>query len=524
MSKVKKEELTSSTSSCNYGDERDLEQLLDAFGSAVSLEDIASAYCQAGCDIYAAGELLCNLQGSTSSSYASASKEESLASDDDLLDKSNFAETNGIASKPKKCSASMGTVSGLIGREYSQSRPSRNEAPKTNKPLKLSSEDVPISEIWDERVPTDMSASVESMPMDTEEFIFKMLGDGFQLDLKIIQEVLGRCGYDVPMCMEKLLDLSACTLENCDDVLGMAAQKPIEKYSESKSLSCREQPQHISSARSILHLPQMLKLSLMFSNFCTVKRGFMSRNASYKSNKDRYTLQKEVLEALFTVPERSEEAPEKIIPVRNVRRSRGFGRVVVGPLKDTTIEHKTVIAKLLVTEDENEEDENSYQVLRKAVKEYWTTMKEYYKAAVDAFAKGDPERANKLLEEGHFFKEKAREADEKSAKKFLETREEDVVSLDLHEQDPKEAISLLKIHLSTLSGIPSIEYLKIIVGANDEDSKEGARKQRVMKLLEKESIKWSEERKGRTIVVRLDEIDPKGLSFAKKSSKKLLDN
>lgn len=101
----------------------------------------------------------------------------------------------------------------------------------------------------------------------------------------------------------------------------------------------------------ILHLPQMLKLSLMFSNFCTVKRGLMSRNASYKSDKDRYTLQKEVLEALFTVPERSEEVPEKIIPVRNVRRSRGFGRVVVGPLKDTTIEHKTVIAKLLVTED-----------------------------------------------------------------------------------------------------------------------------------------------------------------------------
>lgn len=205
--RVKKEELTSSTSWCNYGDERDLEQLLDAFGSAVSLEDIASAYCQAGCDIYAAGELLCNLQGSTSSSCASASKEESLASDDNLLDKSNFAETNGIASKPKKCSASMGTVSGLIGREYSRSRPSRNEAPKTNKPLKLSSEDVPISEIWDERVPADMSASVESMPMDTEEFIFKMLGDGFQLDLKIIQEVLGK--YALPFCHMNFLVLPA---------------------------------------------------------------------------------------------------------------------------------------------------------------------------------------------------------------------------------------------------------------------------------------------------------------------------
>lgn len=29
---------------------------------------------------------------------------------------------------------------------------------------------------------------------------------------------------------------------------------------------------------------------------------------------------------------------------------------------------------------DDEDDEESYEVLRKAVKEYWTTMKEYYKA------------------------------------------------------------------------------------------------------------------------------------------------
>lgn len=208
--RVKKGELTSSTSWCDDGNGRDLEQLLDAFGSIVSLEDIASAYCQAGRDIYAAGELLCNLQGSTSSSCGFASKEESLASDDDLLDKSNFPETNGIASKPKKCSASMGTVSGLIGREYSRSRPSRNEPPETNKPLKLSSEDVPISKIWDERVPTDMSASVETMPMATEEFIFRMLGDGFQLDAKIIQEVLGKYALAAYLCFEGLSIAQVC--------------------------------------------------------------------------------------------------------------------------------------------------------------------------------------------------------------------------------------------------------------------------------------------------------------------------
>lgn len=497
MSKANKEELTSSTSRCDDDDGRDLKQLLDAFGSAVSLEDIASAYCQADCNVYDAGELLCNLLGSTSSSSTYASKEESLGSDDDFLDKSNLSERNGIASKQKKGSASMGTVSGLIGREYSWSGPSRNESPKPNKPLKLYSEELPSSEIWDEKVPVNTLATAERMPMDTEEFLFKMLGDGFQLDMKIIQEVLGRCGYDVERSVDKLLDLSAFTLEYCDDVLGIAAQKvkPIQKYSDSESLSCQEQPQHISSAR---------------------------RNASCKSDKDRYDLQKEILEALFTVPERFEEAREKTSPVRRtVGRSRRYGQVVAGPLRDTTIEPKTAVAKLLVKENENEDDENSYQVLRKAVKEYWTTMKAYYEAAVAAFGEGDYKRANKLIEEGRFFNEKAREADEKSAQMFLETREEDSVSLDLHEHDPKEAISILRIHLSTLSGIPSIEYLKIIVGVDSEDSKEGARKRLIMKLLEKESIKWSEERNGRTIVIKIDEIDPTRLSFGKKSSKKL---
>ena len=31
-------------------------------------------------------------------------------------------------------------------------------------------------------------------------------------------------------------------------------------------------------------------------------------------------------------------------------------------------------------EEQNDNDENSYDILRQAVKEYWATMKEYYKA------------------------------------------------------------------------------------------------------------------------------------------------
>lgn len=154
-------------------------------------------------------------------------------------------------------------------------------------------------------------------------------------------------------------------------------EQPIQKYSDSESLSCQEQPQHISSARRYVDFlvwcticsvvgytfyakgkrllnifPKRVKLNLMFSELCTLKPGFTSRNASCKSDKDRYDLQKEILETLFTVPERFEEAREKTSPVRRtVGRSRRYGQVVAGPLRDTTTEPKTAVAKLLVKEN-----------------------------------------------------------------------------------------------------------------------------------------------------------------------------
>lgn len=42
-----------------------------------------------------------------------------------------------------------------------------------------------------------------------------------------------------------------------------------------------------------------------------------------------------------------------------------------------------MMACLLATEDEG--DENSFESLREAMKEYWTTMKEYYKAVRSLF-------------------------------------------------------------------------------------------------------------------------------------------
>ncbi|GMY31772.1 putative nuclear RNA export factor SDE5 [Fagus crenata] len=485
--------VTSCDAHCD-AEKRDLQGLLEVFGSAFSLEDIASAYCQARRKVYMASEILCASHESTSNSATCVSKDKlecasstslevssdlgtgdampSEMSSDNIRQKSHNGGRTTRALKSKVCPASIGTVSGVIAKDYVTLRPVTKGYPEATKPPKLDSKELSISEIRSEEVPPSMRARKGTTCDNIEEFMIKMLGDGFQLDENVIQEVLGFCGYDVQKSMEKLLDLSASTLEKCDDVVELAGKKSSEKCQDLDS-SCRVT----------------------------------------KKDKDRLALQKEVLEALFTVPERCEEVPKRIVPVR---RSRAFGKPVVETFTDTATMHKIATVQPIEVTRDDEDDENSYEVLRKAVKEYWITMKEYYQAAVDAFVKGDYTRANKLLEQGHFFNRKAREADEKSSEKLLETSGDDLVSLDLHDHEPKDALSLLRLHLTSFSGIPAFKYLKVIVGTSDEDTKKGARKRLILKQLEKESIKWTEEGDGRTIMIRVDVINPKRLSFSKK--------
>ncbi|KAK3199016.1 hypothetical protein Dsin_022431 [Dipteronia sinensis] len=285
--------------------------------------------------------------------------------------------------------------------------------------------------------------------------------------------------------VEKLIDLSASTLEVCDDFVDMTAENPAENFPGQKFFLKQEQMRHLDSAQSDEAISMRRNLTVIPT-----------------SDRDRIGLQKEILQSLFIAPERSEEAPIRKIIVRPAaRRSRAFGKLVVKPYKDTTKKNTTVSAEAQEdTRDEDEDDENSFDFQRKAVKEYWFTMKEYYKAAFDAFAKGDYERANKLLQQGQFFNQKAREADEKSAQKILQVRDDEVLSLDWCELEPKEAIRLLRTHLTSLGGIPSIKYLRVIVGANDEDTARGARKRMILKQLEKESIEYKDgrERSGNT--------------------------
>ncbi|KAI5662607.1 hypothetical protein M9H77_21930 [Catharanthus roseus] len=469
-------------------DMQNLEKLLEAFGSMVSLKDIASVYCQSGRDLFTASQILSDQHSSTSMASASTSRE-LLESVDASLSVDSLEKADCIKSKPRKAPASLGTVSGVIGRDYARTKPSINESMKP-KPLKLNSHDIPASEIWDEKDSPYSMRKTETLHKDTEEFLFKMLGDGFHLERSVIQDIVGQCGYDMNKSMEKLLSISASKFEKSDDIRNIASEIPIESRLD---LECKQQKDQFPYSGS-----------------------YGRKNSSQLPNgKEVSDLQKEILGALFTVSGRSEE-PEKRHPVKVVRRPRTLGQVVEEPLKETIIEHQPIIVRKQTVENDEEEIGDEYEFSRKSAMKYWLTMKEYYKSAVDAFCKHDHERAQKLLEEGHFFMRKAREADEKSAQKLLERNDDEEMLVDLHVFDPKAALRYLKLQLNNLSGISSIKHLKVLAGSSDEDINHERRRRMIIKLLDRENIRWTQEGNGWTIVIPLAEIDPTKLSFAKK--------
>lgn len=495
-------------------DSQNLERLLDVFGSVVSLDEIAAAYCQAGRDPTVAGKILGRQQPSTSGTTTSELEEKiedsvtptSESEFEEVGDSESVSEIDAkragpSSSKQKRLSVSMGTVSSMIPKDYVTNRPLITETSTRIKPLKLSADDLFTPEPRDEKAPLDTAAMSETLPSSVEEFLFKMLGSGFSLDRSVIEDVVGQCGYDLNKSMDKLLDMSASTLGKSDDIINIGVEKSVES------------PDFASVASQ--ETTSMLDPAIRSKANNKTKNGL---NLS-KREQEKYELGKEVLLALFDASSRHYDVHEVIRPLREVEKSRRSSHVVEKPLQGT-LERQLLIRTPQSDAKNGEENEESYKVIRKAVKEYWITMKEYYAAACEAFLKGDHDKARKLLEEGQFFMTKARETDERSSQNLLDTScssSKEIVTIDLHDLEPKDAVRLLKIQMTSLCGFSSIQYLKILVGITAEEAN-GPRKRLVRKFLERDSIAWTEEENGTVLVIRADVIDPRKMTFAKKST------
>ncbi|KAG4977877.1 hypothetical protein AAZX31_13G223400 [Glycine max] len=483
-------------------EEKALKCLLDAFGSVFSLEEIASAYCKASRNADLAGEMLYEMKGSSSgssttldSSNADVMTEGSSESSDAYSLENSFQERK--TSRPKGRPISMGTVSSVIGKDYGRPARSANGSFASVKPTKLDAKSLPMTGIWREKGKADVSISKhDQLHQDMEDFLFKMLGEGFQLDRNMIRQVLDTCGYDIQKSLRKLLDRSNMASGKRTAVVGDSAGRFTDMKPKSEAPSTQRKSQDLNYTRGD-------------GNIASTKEAEFQQ-------KQKHNLQKAVLSTLFNYQGHSEEAPKRT--VKDFNKKSRYGHVVFEPPKDFPEEFDFDMDFSRQENIDDPEDEEEYKNVRRAVKEYRGTMNEYYKAAVDSFAKGDQMKAEKLLEQGQFFLRKAHDADEESNKMILETRntEAQEMVLDLRDHGSKEAIRLLKCHLSSLSGIPSFEYLKVIVDANDKDNTKGSRRRlRVFKLLEQESITWVEGETADTILIRLASIERKRLSFVK---------
>ncbi|MBA0767325.1 hypothetical protein Gotri_016221, partial [Gossypium trilobum] len=187
----------SSLNGLQNDEEEALNSLLDAFGSLFSLNDIASAYCEAGRNPDLAGLILSSevftvdqpVSAATDECSGKRKKDEPMESSRCNSFQRSCQENGGLSSpKQKARPVSGGTVSSMLGKGYMKSVPLANGSYPGTKPMKVDSKEMPMSLFWGEELEPS-SQNEDRMHKDMEDFLFKMLGEGFRLERDMIREI-----------------------------------------------------------------------------------------------------------------------------------------------------------------------------------------------------------------------------------------------------------------------------------------------------------------------------------------------
>jgi hypothetical protein len=198
-------------------------------------------------------------------------------------------------------------------------------------------------------------------------------------------------------------------LQSTEKLLDFSDTKKYADVGISNEVMSKVDPQRQSTSCNQMEL-QKISQSVGARTFTGSQEGRNAKNG----------LEKEVLEALFSGAERYVDKP-KVTRHFGERRPGVAGRPVFKPLEDP-FQERVVAVKQSSNTSKEDDDENEFKAHRKAVREHLNQMKEYYGAAAEAFSKGETERAHRLVEKGHFFGQKAREADDKSVAKMIDVK------------------------------------------------------------------------------------------------------
>eukprot|EP00268_Persea_americana_P069422 TRINITY_DN9861_c0_g1_i5.p1 TRINITY_DN9861_c0_g1~~TRINITY_DN9861_c0_g1_i5.p1 ORF type:complete len:508 (+),score=146.18 TRINITY_DN9861_c0_g1_i5:378-1901(+) len=340
---------------------------------------------------------------------------------------------------------------------------------------------------------------------EAEEFLFSMLGVECQLDFGVIRDVFCQCGYDVEKALDTLLELSASSNDmSTDNVYGSSSKNSscdtsffLKGYSSVLANDITRKCQAAEDS-TLLSEKELYKVeSARYDHRDDTEAMFnCDEHLLSRSGVTKSYLPQKVLESLFSIPEGSKHEQSSMDWKRVVKKMASFGQEFQF-LSDSIPKPK---------QDNGHAKEDDYQVLRTAARQHWDTTKSFYQRAATAYSRGERGHAAYLSEQGRFYHRKAREADEKASQEIFEVRNKDIknaFTIDLHGQQVKQAIRLLKLHLILFTHIPSIQFLTVITGCGSHGVGKETIKQSVIGLVKKEGIEWSEKNRG-AIVIRLD--------------------
>ncbi|KAG1335108.1 SMR domain-containing protein [Cocos nucifera] len=451
-----------------------LDWLIDAFTS-VSLDQVKSALRETGGDPYkAAGILGAQLEDPGEGSAASLA--------------TNGAKKGlGGSWKQKRVAAATGMVSDVIGKGYL-------------KPLAFCGEGRRKSDgSLEGKGAVKRLYGVE----EAEEFLYSMLGESSELGMGVVKDVLGQCGCDVEKALDALLHVSASSYDQerscdtyskaCMNFLGFYTELSSNNHSEQNRSSFQSTDK---TSESTYHSSEKEHDFLQYVGYdcrdCEKVRTESKVPPPSRLERMKPDLQQKVLESLFNTPDHPKYEPNLMDWKKAVEKVESFGQGLefCSPsVTDTQQKGKN-------------SKEDTYQVLRSGARKHWDMMRSYYQQAAIAYSRGERDHASHLSEKGKFYRDLAREADEKASREVFEARNRDIkniITIDLHGQHVKQASRLLKLHLLLFVYIPFITGC----GVDGVGNGKGKLKQMVLGLAGKEGIKWREENAG-AIVLHID--------------------
>ncbi|KAF5446726.1 hypothetical protein F2P56_032329 [Juglans regia] len=446
--------------------------LVEAF-SLASLHDAISAYRQADEDRDKAAHVFREREPDIAD-YPSANWTSGASSSGSS---EGFVETgyvqnvvNGkgfVGSKQKRVVAATGTVSTVLGKEYVKSRPLRRDSTRF-KGLK------------------NGFLEIE----EAEQFLCSMLGDECELSMAVVRDVLGQCGYDVEKALDALLEFSASTFEQSgngnykEDIRFLFERKGSFTDRASDCTSCSSESEVLDNIWS---------MGNGYRNYAKV----LASSEADSTPSERSTeldLPQKVLESLFHISKSPNHEPKTMNWKNVVKKLQSLGpgfdvcpSSVAEPQQDTCAKGE------------------EYHVFRKTSQQHWDSMRSYYQKAAVAFSKGERHHAAYLSEQGKVQTKLAREADERASHDIFKARNkgiENVITIDLHGQHVKQAMQYVKALLLLGTYAPAVQTLRLITGCGSHGVGKSKVKESVIKLMQKEGIKWSEENQG-TLLIKL---------------------